>query len=184
MVQMQWWDKLDVAMNIIWIVVIVCAVVMAIIEVYNQSGKFDDRNEEIDEYLEDFERDLENMEVERKGWKTINEELRQENEHLKRQNVELTLERDRMNMKLNRLLQSYKVVTLDDLHTGIDAYLTRMQGYINEQDQVLAAYTTGKFIVENTENLQKRLEVMAQAEDHVLKAKEYILQAKAVYPKG
>ena len=180
MVQMQWWDKLDVAMNIIWIVLIACAVVMALIEVYNQSGKFDDRNED----LEDFERDLENMEVERKGWKTINEELRQENEDLKRKNAELKLECERMNMQLNRLLQAYKVVTLDDLHTGIDAYLTRMQGYINEQDQVLAAYTTGKFIVENTENLQKRLEVMAQAEDHVLKAKEYILQAKAVYPKG
>ena len=180
MIQMQWWDKLDATMNIIWLVFFGCALVWAVIEVYKQAGVYDECNEELDEYLEECKRNRENMEVERKGWKSINEELRKENEELRRKNTELMVERERISMQMNRLVQSYKVVTLDDLHTGIDAYLTRMQRYIDEQDQVLAAYTTGNFIVENTGNLQKRLDDVEQAKEYVFKAKGYILQAKTV----
>lgn len=176
MIQMQWWDKLGATVDIIWLVVFGIIILASVVLATRNIDVVDKQREEGDSYLEEYERELENMKVERKGWISINGELRSENEELKRKNAELILEQ----RHLRNLLKTSSVVTLEDLDKELDSYHARMMEYMNEQDQVLAAYTTGNFLVANTEYLQKRLDAMANAEEHILNAKEYILLARTV----
>ena len=180
---MQWWDKVAVTVDFIWLFLFLVLVIACLVVGYNEAKKVDKMEENIDEYLDEYERDLENMKVERKGWKTINEDLRQENEDLKRKNMELVLEKRSLSMQLEKLVQSYKVVTLDDLQKGLESYHMRMMDYINEQDQALAAYTTGNLFVKNTETLQNRLDALSNAELCICNAKNYISAAIAVCSK-
>lgn len=183
MIQMQWWDKLDATTNIIWLVIfgvtILAGVVMAAMGI-DSAGEVEKGKDSKESYLEDYERDVENMKVERVGWRAINEDLRKENEELKRKNAELTLECRASKLRLDKLLQGDKVVTLEDLQKDIESCHTRMEGFIDEQDQVLSAYTTGNFIVPNTTKQQKKLEALEMAQAHIVDARNYILQAKGI----
>lgn len=170
---MHWWDKVNVTASLLLIFFVVACMILIIVQDLRDSYT----GEEGD-IVSDFNREYENIQVERRGWREINDDLRKKNEELQRQNIELRLECQLAENRLGKVLQNRKVVTLEDIQKELEAVHGGMESYISEQDQVLAAYTTGNFIVENTEKLQVRLAAMSDAEDCIRDALNYVAKAK------
>ena len=188
---MRWWDKVGLFVDIWWLVIFVLmfigAIAIAVIEMkaqkestqedeYEQEDGHEDPLKE--EYLEDIARERENMNVERRGWKAINEDLRRRIDLLQCEKVSLQIERDRLKLQLDEFQQKRKITTADDLQAEAEELHIRLEEYLSGQDDILAAYTTGNLMIENTDKQQKKVELLGKAESCLGDAIVYLTRVK------
>ena len=128
--------------------------------------------------MEDIARERENMNVERRGWKSINEDLRRRIDLLQCEKVSLQIERDRLKLQLYELQQKRKITTADDLQAEAEELHIRLEEYLSGQDEILAAYTTGNLMIENTDKQQKKVELLGKAESCLGDAIVYLTRVK------
>lgn len=187
---MKWWDKIGLFVDIWWLVVLlfmlVGAFAIAIMEMRAKKESEQEEDEQEDEYkdplkeeyLEDITRERENMNVERRGWKSINEDLRRRIDILQSEKVSLQIERNRLKLQLDTLQQKRNVTTVEDLQAEAEELHMRLEEYLCGQDEILAAYTTGNLMIENTDKQQEKVELLGKAEASLGDTIVYLTRAK------
>ena len=129
---------------------------------------------------EDIIRLQTNAEVERKGWESIGAEQRQRIDALQDEKAKLQLECDRLKMLLKQYEQEKKVLTVEDFQKETDCLVQRLEKFLCEQDEILGAYTTGRFLNVNVEVQQEKVENLSKAEASMRDALIYITRANCV----